>query len=727
MALTYKAASFKRKRSGSREAQMSGRGKRRMGKQRNPTDQSDKYMLADIIPTEPVSAMNSRSHTNSSTRNLPGATSRAIVWTTLLPSLVKAYVEGYGIQEPKSEELAPVPGPICSCMDKSSHTVTCIFKCGIANYNIVYCKKCPEYCLPLVLARSHLFLITPEVPGIAIHVKQMFSLNNMFYKCGISVHKIAQWAKDEYEQKAPASLKGRLNEALPVYNMVVLSVKKELREKSGVILGCTGCRFIPGPKPIAMDSNFQHHRFARNKDPEGVVYPGDDGENSRYWSIVPDEAIHYPGSASDGCETFNALQKQGGQSKKIDQTGIFGCACSRHGYPVSLVDIFSYVLTGLLKVINNQSYGSNIMLQYDVGYAPIAVGVWHTTGHKPSCQIKYHPRLVKHFGLTDGETLERMWSFLSSMINMCRNMSSMNRRLTLTLALDAYAAQRMNNIGSLIQCKHKRAVDMLDHAILSLNNAGYMGNLPALEESWNRHVENIEGRFSNATAHVKRVTDAKERLRVAVGIFDIIDQAFKNGSNGNNCTQNLAAQKETAYKQKKKLDIYNKIATQSTVIGFCGSYGDDVKAIIALHSDFQNDCNMLTTMDSNAPYDAYHGLQRAIEEFAMLKDEAASVIKHGKKDIVNKLEAVVNGPSPNDIQGRGMIVMWEKQLKEGRRWAASQEEKLAGIADGSKIPVIFSAEENGDEEEGDESDEEEETNYAEFINLFPEDMVVEDD
>ncbi|KAI7847466.1 hypothetical protein BDC45DRAFT_575794 [Circinella umbellata] len=712
MPLTHKAASSKRKRPVYREVQMSGRGKRRLGKQSKPTDPSDMYMLADIIPFESASGPNSRSHARSSARDVPAATSRAIAWATLLPSLMRAYIEGYGIQEPKSEELAPVPGPICSCVDKSSHTVTCIFKCGIANYDIVYCKKCPEYRLPLVLLRSHLFPMTPEVPGIAIHVKQMFSLNNMFYKCGTSIHKIARWAEDEYEQKAPASLKGRLNEALPVYNRVVLSVKKELREKSGVVLGCAGCRFMSGPKPIAMDGNFQHRRFARNKDPEGVVYPGDDAENSRYWSISPDETIHYPGSASDGCETFSALQKQGGQSKKIDQTGIFGCACSRHGYPVSLVDMytpgeqFSYVLTGLLKVINNQSYGSNIMLQYDVGCkiktalentpslacikdAPIAVGVWHITGHKPSCQIKYRPRLVKHFGLTDGETLERMWSFLSSMINMCRNMSPMNRRLTLTLALDAYAAQRINNIGSLIQRKHKRAVDMLDHAILTLQNAGYMGNLSALEESWNNHVDNIEGRFSAGTARIKRVADARERLRVAVGIFDIIDQAFKNGNNGNNRTQNLAAQKETAYKQiKKKLDIYNKIATRNTVIGFRGTYGDDVKAIIALNSDFRNDCNMLTTMDSNAPYDAYHGLQRAIEEFAMLKDEAASVIKHGK-DIVNKLDVVVNVPSPNDIRERGMIVMWKKQLEEARRWAASQEEKLSGIADGSKIPVIF--------------------------------------
>ena len=50
---------------------------------------------------------------------------------------------------------------------------------------------------------------------------------------------------------------------------------------------------------------------------------------------------YYCLKASDGCETFRALQKQGGQSKKIDQTGVFGCACSRHGYPISLVDMYT--------------------------------------------------------------------------------------------------------------------------------------------------------------------------------------------------------------------------------------------------------------------------------------------------------------------------------------------------------------------------------------------------
>ncbi|KAI7846747.1 hypothetical protein BDC45DRAFT_576730 [Circinella umbellata] len=107
---------------------------------------------------------------------------------------------------------------------------------------------------------------------------------------------IVQWAGDDYKQKASASLKGRLNEALSVYNRVILSVKKELREESGVALGCAGCRFM-------------YYRFAKNKDPEGAIYPGDDAENSHYWSISPDEAL-------DDCGTFGALRKRGGQSKK---------------------------------------------------------------------------------------------------------------------------------------------------------------------------------------------------------------------------------------------------------------------------------------------------------------------------------------------------------------------------------------------------------------------------
>ncbi|KAG2216082.1 hypothetical protein INT45_005840, partial [Circinella minor] len=52
--------------------------------------------------------------------------------------------------------------------------------------------------------------------------------------------------------------------------------------------------------------------------PEGVVYPGDDGENSRYWSINPDEAIHYPGSTWEDPTTVNTDTNARGDNDPID-------------------------------------------------------------------------------------------------------------------------------------------------------------------------------------------------------------------------------------------------------------------------------------------------------------------------------------------------------------------------------------------------------------------------
>ncbi|KAI9467427.1 hypothetical protein BDB00DRAFT_777749, partial [Zychaea mexicana] len=79
---------------------------------------------------------------------------------------------------------------------------------------------------------------------------------------------------------------------------------------------------------------------------------------------------------------------------------------------------------------------------------PIAVGIFHITGHSPECQIHFHPRLKEGWGIQDGEHLERLWSFLNGFVAMTRNMSSLNRRLTLTIALDFFTEQRIDNLGT---------------------------------------------------------------------------------------------------------------------------------------------------------------------------------------------------------------------------------------------------------------------------------------
>ncbi|KAI9490980.1 hypothetical protein BDB00DRAFT_730033, partial [Zychaea mexicana] len=50
----------------------------------------------------------------------------------------------------------------------------------------------------------------------------------------------------------------------------------------------------------------------------------------------------------------------------------------------------------------------------------MAVSVFHAYAHSMSCQVDYHPRFISGFVLTDGEGLERLWSYLGGFVSMTR-------------------------------------------------------------------------------------------------------------------------------------------------------------------------------------------------------------------------------------------------------------------------------------------------------------------
>lgn len=50
----------------------------------------------------------------------------------------------------------------------------------------------------------------------------------------------------------------------------------------------------------------------------------------------------------------------------------------------------------------------------------VAVSVFHAYGHQWPCQILFHPRKCKHFGLSDGEGCERFWSSIKRLIPSMR-------------------------------------------------------------------------------------------------------------------------------------------------------------------------------------------------------------------------------------------------------------------------------------------------------------------
>ncbi|PKY55333.1 hypothetical protein RhiirA4_329301, partial [Rhizophagus irregularis] len=77
-----------------------------------------------------------------------------------------------------------------------------------------------------------------------------------------------------------------------------------------------------------------------------------------------------------------------------------------------------------------------------------AVSVFHACAYEASCQCIYHPRKREGFGLTDGEWLERLWSYLGKFTKTTRIMTPSYRKFILSLALDHFAETRIQKIGN---------------------------------------------------------------------------------------------------------------------------------------------------------------------------------------------------------------------------------------------------------------------------------------
>ncbi|KAI9488161.1 hypothetical protein BDB00DRAFT_62183 [Zychaea mexicana] len=102
-----------------------------------------------------------------------------------------------------------------------------------------------------------------------------------------------------------------------------------------------------------------------------MEFEGEDEVNT-IW-VNETDLIPYNESAKDGCASFSALEKQGGSTKGLDQTGAFACTCGHHGYPIAIVDMrskgerYTYILSLLKKVTETELYGNDIRIMYDVG------------------------------------------------------------------------------------------------------------------------------------------------------------------------------------------------------------------------------------------------------------------------------------------------------------------------------------------------------------------------
>ncbi|KDQ13392.1 hypothetical protein BOTBODRAFT_133638, partial [Botryobasidium botryosum FD-172 SS1] len=167
-----------------------------------------------------------------------------------------------------------------------------------------------------------------------------------------------------------------------------------------------------------------------------------------------DLGLRVPESILNDCEqTFLAAQEKVTKVSKnfYADTGLMALLC-RHDRVLWLANITTpgerqhYALALIDEFFRHLPPDWNVGLLYDVAchlersvekwnFLPDisdriswAVSVFHAYGHQWACQLVYHPRKCKGFGLSDGEGCERFWSSIRGLIASLR-VSGHYRRL----------------------------------------------------------------------------------------------------------------------------------------------------------------------------------------------------------------------------------------------------------------------------------------------------------
>lgn len=83
----------------------------------------------------------------------------------------------------------------------------------------------------------------------------------------------------------------------------------------------------------------------------------------------------------------------------------------------------------------------------DIDVDELATPLFHGFAHKAACQMEYNPKNKDGFRLADGENTERLWSELSRLTSITKEMSPSNRQDLISDALIHRGEKILHSIG----------------------------------------------------------------------------------------------------------------------------------------------------------------------------------------------------------------------------------------------------------------------------------------
>ncbi|EIN03444.1 hypothetical protein PUNSTDRAFT_33210, partial [Punctularia strigosozonata HHB-11173 SS5] len=193
--------------------------------------------------------------------------------------------------------------------------------------------------------------------------------------------------------------------------------------------------FLPEAEVLAMEKESPRKRKGHAA-PHASIYEDEDQEDRC------DGPLKVPNSVLDGCEaSFKAADesREKASTRFFDDTALMALMC-RHDRVLWLANMTSagerqhYAIALLDRFFRHIPASTTVGVLYDIGCQlqrscykwdllpayrdriTFGISVFHAYGHQWPCQVVYHPRKCRGFGLSDGESCERFWSAIDHLV-----------------------------------------------------------------------------------------------------------------------------------------------------------------------------------------------------------------------------------------------------------------------------------------------------------------------
>ncbi|XP_028411851.1 uncharacterized protein LOC114534588 [Dendronephthya gigantea] len=362
----------------------------------------------------------------------------------------------------------------------------------------------------------HLWPNSAKRPIVAYHIKLMELAEALVLECQVSLQKFC----DMLTVLNKSTLFPKW--ISPVYDerwFTILAKTPEISRsicplcpkdgKSGSIVECMdGCFGLVRKKSAGTDIYPSRHKttmFADQNDVDNFV--------QSYTANAKESNVE--------CNEFKAgevtdMLRSKGRNKLYDEKGVFGRVC-RHDFPKGFLNIkhgerIAYSVYELQRLLDNYDGTSvDVKITYDIACTleahlkkneredildkvDLAIPIFHCYGHKSSCQIQFSPRRLQGYGLTDGEGIERLWSYLRGFSSMTKEMSPGRRTDMLTDALLHYSSRQLRTCGFQLANKLKKCPVLLQNALLQLEELFSALSVPydgEVIKKWMKDEENL--------------------------------------------------------------------------------------------------------------------------------------------------------------------------------------------------------------------------------------------